>query len=372
VSEPADGVSATGGGTDAATDAGVDPDASDHASDAFKLLSNGTRIDVLRALFETDESGRVTPTERTFSELYEATEEGTTAGFAYHLRQLVGQFLVKDEERETYRLTYAGLQVARGVAAGLYTESVDREPVPLSDPCPFCAATDLELRVADNLTTVACAGCGGDVLSLPFPPGGFRSHDGASLPRAFDRHHRHRIALMTDGNCPECGGAVRGRIEVVGEDGDDGEDKGNWEPEPIGADDPLLERATRASLDCETCGYGLRCPVTLTLLDNPAVVAFYYDHGVDLDGRPLWNVGEEWAERVISDDPLAVRVSTWLDDELLSVFVGRDLSVVHEERSEVADGELTEEETASEAETNEREEPKGESERERDPEGATA
>lgn len=300
----------------------------DAASEAFKLLANETRVGVLRALFDTD-GGHVTPTARTFTELYEASGESTTAGFAYHLRQLVGHYLTKTEgegdEPDTYSLTYAGLQVARGVAAGTYTESVDREPVSLEEPCPFCAETALELRVRDNLTTVGCGACDREVLSLPFPPGGFRSHDEESLPRAFDTHHRHRIALMSDGNCPECGGAVAGGIELVeGDESDaetaDGNENGNGAP------------VARAALDCGTCGYALRCPVTVAVLDHPAVVAFAHEHDAPLDERPIWNVGPEWAERVVSTDPLAVRVTLELDDELLSLFVGRDLTVGHEAR----------------------------------------
>jgi len=309
------------------TDGIASPDA---ASEAFKLLGSETRVGVLRALFDTD-GGRVRPTTRTFTELYEASDEATTAGFAYHLRQLVGHYLTKEERADgpdTYALTYAGLQVARGVLTGTYTESVDRGPVSLPDPCPFCAETALELEVSDNLTTVACTTCERDVLALPFPPGGFRSHDEKTLPGAFDTHHRHRISLMRDGNCPECAGSVAGRVELA-ETGD--EDEEDSESENGGP--PVA----RASLDCGTCGYSLRCPVTVAVLGHPAVVSFAHDHDTSLDERPIWNVGPEWGERVVSTDPLAVRVTLELADELLSLFVGRDLTVGHETRRPLDD-----------------------------------
>jgi Zn ribbon nucleic-acid-binding protein len=307
------------------------------ASDAFKPLGNETRVAVLRAMFERAD-GHLRPTTRTFSELFEATEESTTAGFAYHLRQLVGPYLRKRED-ESYELTYAGLQVGRGLAAGTYTESVDREPVGLAEDCPLCGEAELALRATDNVATVGCDACGRELLGLPFPPGGFRSHDADSLPAAFDRHHRHRIGLMADGNCPECGGRVEGRIEVLdgGTEGagrrDASDVEATDEDERDEADGREDAPRALASLDCVACGYALGCPVTLTALSHPAVVSFFHDHGVDLRERPIWNVGPEWGERVVSTDPVAVRVSATLDGETLALYVGRDLTVVHTERA---------------------------------------
>ena len=299
------------------------------ASEALKPLGNETRVAVLLAMFERD-GGNLRPTTRTFSDLFEATGEPTTAGFAYHLRQLVGPYLRKREEGGAYELTYAGLQVGRGLAAGTYTESVDRDPVELHEDCPLCGEADLAIRASDNVATVGCAACDRELLALPFPPGGFRSHDADSLPAAFDRHHRHRIALMADGNCPECGGAVEGRVDVVGDEVSDGPDDGADGDSGDEGDDP---RRALTGLDCSVCGYTLSCPVTLAVLSHSAVVSFFHDHGVGLRERPIWNVGPEWRERVVSTEPLAVRVSATLDGETLSLYVGRDLTVVHTDRT---------------------------------------
>lgn len=74
--------------------------------------------------------------------------------------------------------------------------------------------------------------------------------------------------------------------------------------------------------------------MTLTTLSHPAVVSFFHDRGVDLRDRSIWNVGPEWAERVISTDPLAVRVSAALEEETLSLYLGRDCTVVHADRAD--------------------------------------
>ncbi|MFD1645362.1 DUF7351 domain-containing protein [Haloarchaeobius litoreus] len=287
------------------------------ASDAFDALGSETRMGVLQTLVE--DGG---PVDRSFSELFDASDEDTSAGFAYHLRQLVGTFVRKRSD-ERYELTDAGLRVARGVAAGAYTDSVDREPVALDEPCPFCDEAALEARTADNVTTVGCVACERDLLELPFPPAGYATHDDDSLPAAFDRYHRHRIGAFGDGICPTCGGRVRSRVEPV-DDGVGHEADGDDRPQPV-----------TARYACEGCGDRLRCPVSLTVFDHPSVVAFYHDHDEDVTDRPVWNVGGEWRETLLSTDPLAVRVTTGLDDEELALYVARDGSVVEHQRRSV-------------------------------------
>ncbi|WP_425490688.1 DUF7351 domain-containing protein [Haloprofundus salilacus] len=65
------------------------------------------------------------------------------------------------------------------------------------------------------------------------------------------------------------------------------------------------------------------------------VVAFYADHGERLADRPLWNLGSEWREAVLSEDPWCVRVTTRLGDEELQLLVGDGPTVVDAERRSV-------------------------------------
>ncbi|MFC7156222.1 ArsR family transcriptional regulator [Halomarina halobia] len=294
-------------------------------SEAFRPLGNEVRTRTLAALLEPEEGegAGVAPATKTFSELFEASGAETTAGFAYHLRQLTDHYL--QETDDGYTFTYAGLQVARAIVSGAYTESVDREPVEIPDPCPLCDEAGLHAAATDNTVSVSCHGCGRDVLALPFPPGGHRTNDDESLPAAFDRLHRHRVALLVGGTCPECGGRATARAEYADREGDatDAADA---------ADAATSPRPPRLHLACTACGYALRCPVTLAVFDHPAVVAFYYDHGIDLRERPIWNVGREWREAVLSADPWCVRVSTELEGETLELLVGRDGTVVAAER----------------------------------------
>lgn len=272
-------------------------------SEAFARLGNETRMDVLAALTDV-EDGRVRPVTRGFTELFEATDEETTAGLSYHLRQLRDEYVEKTDDG--YRLTYAGIAVVRQIAAGTFTERFDHESIPVPDPCPFCEG-DLEATGEDNVLTVACTDCDRDVLSLPFPPGGHATHDDEGLLAAFDRHHRHRVRLLREGTCPECGGATEQRVSVGGR--------------------------PQAELECSACGYGVRCPVALTVLEHPAVVSLFHQHGEDVRDRPVWNVGPEWTETVLSADPVCVRVGVRVGDEHLSLLVGETCAIVHTERS---------------------------------------
>jgi DNA-binding HxlR family transcriptional regulator len=279
-------------------------------SDAFQALGGETRLAVVRALSSAD--GPLA-----FSELFAATEDDTTAGFAYHLRQLADEF-VRQRADERYELTDAGRAVARALRAGTYTERVDREPAALDADCPLCGAGSLTVRVVDNVTEVGCGACESTLSRLSLPPGGYADREAEAVVAAADTHHRNRVDAFADGVCPECAGRVDASVRTVGD--------GESEHVP-----------PQAEFACETCGADLACPVALATLSHPAVVAFYHDHGEDVRERPIWNVGSEWRERVVSTDPLCVVVSARLDDEVLSLYVAADATVVGHRRIPAVD-----------------------------------
>ncbi|WP_436923819.1 ArsR/SmtB family transcription factor [Halosimplex amylolyticum] len=301
------------GSTEGRADESVPPTDADapDPSDAFGALGSETRLAVVRSL--ADDSPR------TFSALFDATDEDTSAGFAYHLRQLTDRF-VRQRDDERYELTDAGRSVARALEAGTLTRSVDRDPIELDDDCPFCGEASLAATVADNVTAITCEHCESPLLRLSLPPSGYASRDAEDLPDALDAHHRRRIDSFGDGVCPACAGAVSTGIEAASVD--DRATHGDEEPVPV-----------QTAFECESCGAALRCPVALTLLDHPAVVSFYHDHDRDVRDRPIWNVGSEWRERVVSRDPWCVVVSVRLDGDDLICYVAGDGRVVDHRRA---------------------------------------
>lgn len=297
----------------------------------FKALSNAARTDILTALHQAERSGNHV---LKFSELHVATDVDTSAGFAYHLRQLAGQFVEKSDDG--YRLTYAGRQMAQNVAAGTFTDIVSGSVV-LEEPCPLCDAAALMLGTMNNHACVKCRACEEVLMRLPLPPAAPRSREADELPRVFDRHNRHRLSLFSDGICPDCGGAIETTIEQPGKaveplpDGNRGS-----EAVPLTTRDSASEASAtntrglepvRMEFNCQGCGQRVRSPLTLTVLDHPSVVSFYDDHDVDLTERPLWNIGLEWREGILSTEPWCARVSSQLDDEILDLYLDEDGTV---------------------------------------------
>lgn len=278
------------------------------ASDAFAALGNDVRTAVLESLSEG--------APRRFSDLFEAAPVETSAGFAYHLRQLEGLFVRKDEDG--YRLTSAGRRAARDVRTGTFTERVDFGPIDLEEDCPVCDEDGLRASCVDNHVTIACECCDRSILALPLPDGGA---DGTpeALVESLDRHTRKRLSLVSGGFCPECAGPVEARIDRPTD----------------GLVDGLEGERAQVQVTCPNCGCRLGYPVALAVIDHPAVVSFYHEHDRDAREGPVWNVGEEWRETVLSTDPWCVRVTTRLDDEVLSLLVGGDLTVVETDRFRV-------------------------------------
>lgn len=85
-------------------------------SESFQTLANEVRVAVLVRLLAAE---RENETPLSFTELQRAADADSSAGFAYHLRQLDGSFV--EEDTEGYVLTPAGRRIAEAVVAGTFT-----------------------------------------------------------------------------------------------------------------------------------------------------------------------------------------------------------------------------------------------------------
>lgn len=91
-------------------------------SEAFQTLASEVRVAVLVALLAAERAG---DEPLSFSRLQSAAGSDSSAGFAYHLRQLSGHFVRQCDSG--YVLTPAGRRAAETVVAGTFTGGADRD-----------------------------------------------------------------------------------------------------------------------------------------------------------------------------------------------------------------------------------------------------
>ena len=281
-------------------------------ADALSALSNEVRIAILQVFFEETTPGTIEPEfTLTFSELCERVDVASSSQFAYHLEQLTDQFLHKTDDG--YALTYAGVRLLRALHAGSFTESISRKPLPIAEPCPKCNQTSLEARCEGNYVEIYCTAHKSQVGLLPFPPTGLRRDDPQAFLRALNRYHRFQFALAVDGICPECGGAIESEFQR--------------------RDKQTDGREAALRLSCGTCGWWRGIPALFCVLEHPAVVGFYAEHGENIRDRPVWSLGENWDEQVVAEEQVCIEVRTQLNGEELRLVVDDDLTVQEIERS---------------------------------------
>ncbi|MFC6788109.1 hypothetical protein ACFQFD_19670 [Halobaculum halobium] len=178
---------------DRAGEADLDP------AEAFALLGNETRIDILQSLHEaTIERDDDRPV--AFSELYDRTGLDDSAHFNYHLKQLLDHFVRKvecgdpddgqagsddstgsDDCVEGYEFRTPGWKVVRSVFAGTFTGRSEVGPFDAPGACYECGG-DLVATYANELLTIACSECGRTPVNYSFPPGARRPHS-RGVPR---------------------------------------------------------------------------------------------------------------------------------------------------------------------------------------------
>lgn len=90
-------------------------------NEAFQRLASDVRLAMLVHLLRAEQSDEGP---LSFTELQTTVGSDSSAGFAYHLRQLSGHFVRK--EWEGYVLTPAGRRAAMAVLSGAFTDNEER------------------------------------------------------------------------------------------------------------------------------------------------------------------------------------------------------------------------------------------------------
>lgn len=304
--------------------------------EAFAVLGDETRLEILRTLGEAD--GPVS-----FSDLFASVNYETTANFSYHLEKVGGHFVRKTEDG--YVLQQAGRRVVEAVLSGAVTDAPVVERMPAERSCPFCGA-EVEVRYKQEDLVLYCESCGGtrdgtsptaswadseesDILGhVSLPPAGV--HD-RTLREVFDAAEIWTVteahALARD-VCPRCSARVNRSVQLC-EDHDS----------TAGHCDRCDQQfAVAVAVSCTNCILEQESVFSKHLLGEPPLIAFMIDHDVDPvspQGFHLFNM----EERIRSVDPFEGEFTFMADDESITLTVTDGLAVSDVRRRPIPEAE---------------------------------
>ncbi|MDX1745306.1 MAG: hypothetical protein R3324_05155, partial [Halobacteriales archaeon] len=309
------------------------PDPSD-ANEAFTLLSDGTRLAILRALWEAHDPADETPTR--FAELRERIGVDDPGRLNYHLNKLLDRFVRRTEDG--YELMDSGKRIVRMLLSGTAIDDPEIDPVEVDISCWYCGGQP-EWSYFEGWRYLECTNCDarcvdtfppGVISKSEFPPSGLRNRTPNEINRADRIWGTHRRASVMDGVCPDCAGDMPvTSIEVCSDHDPD------WD------EYQFCEACSSifwmlVSHVCEGCKYRWRMPTLFYPSRQPAVIAFYYEHGIEFDLAAYEQRAHllDFEEEVLSEDPLRIRISIPLGDEALRLTYDERMDVVDVTRRE--------------------------------------
>lgn len=301
--------------------------------EAFKLLSDGTRLELLQALWEAHDPENPDPVR--FADLRERVRIDDSGQVHYHLDKLTDHFVRHSEEG--YELRESGKRIVRTILSGTALDDREIEPVEVDTSCPYCGSQTL-LRYKNGWRYLECTDC--DVRCVPsfppgvismseFPPSGLRDRTPSEISDADWIWSAHRRASVMDGVCPECAGNMPITSITICDD-----HQPDWEEYQFCENCESIFRMIVSHV-CEQCKYRWSMPISNYLTIEPAVSAFYYEHGIAFDFATPEQFGLllDVEKELISENPRRIRLTIPLEgDELSLTFDGR-MEVVSTDRS---------------------------------------
>lgn len=308
-----------------------------NATEAFKLLSDETRLAILLALWEAYDPRKPDPEPVSFTELYERVDAADSGNFAYHLGRLEGHFV--EEDGDGYTLSNAGMTLVRAVIAGTGLDQPTLEPTEIPRRCPWCDEP-VEISYEDQRLLQVCTACEGGIgpaSLLQVPEGTLVVHETFDAAGLADRtpeevfvagtiDYLSACTLVIRGVCPECSGRIEASLAICEDHVSD--------PKTLCPGCGARDRA-RARYVCSTCKFNVAYPAWVSVFDHPAVVSFYYDHGhTDTFGlEDPEACGELWSRQacdqtLVSRDPVQVEVQVTCEGRTLVLTLDGDLDVI--------------------------------------------
>lgn len=290
------------------------------AAEAFRLLSDETRLDVLRTIAVAQhERLRAGVVALSFSEIYERVDVSDTSKLSYHLGELTGTFLRKHDGG--YAFTHAGEQLVRFVLAENYRQPDAVGPIETDGGCLFCGGTRLRAVFEDQHFLLYCTDCDKPANAYRVRPTQARAHDGEALIESVVREQAGDLVKARSGVCPECAGRLDTTV-VAAED----------------VPAPTPDSVSFATVgECRDCFRLLSLPLPIAAVYHPASIAFHWERGFDVLGTGVWVFNRylydgDWTDERVADDPVEYRVEHRRDDATLRLFVDGVGAVTRTER----------------------------------------
>lgn len=280
--------------------------------DAFDLLSHETRYEILTILNDSE-------TPLSFSGIYEQADIGDSGKFNYHLKKLLGAFVLDTDDG--YELSRAGKRVVGAVLSGAYTHIHDAKPVEMEATCLECGSP-LQATFNEETVGITCTSCDLVFTEPDIPPGVLDGWDREDVPIVVHRWlHRHLISSDL-GLCPYCDGGVE--TVVVPPEAELAPD---WFTDEEG------EPPVMVTFNCTRCGHSWHATIEFASLAHPSVRAFHQDNGIDLRSTPAWEL--DWlpgaSTTVENSEPLEVAFEVGLEGEVRRYVFDERMELIEEE-----------------------------------------
>lgn len=302
--------------------------------EAFQLLSDDNRLAILKSLWNLQDP--IDPSPVPFSELKEQVDIDDPGQFNYHLGKLSSHFVRRTDEG--YELREAGRRIMRVVLSGTAIDRPSIEPVEIDVSCLFCGGST-EMSYEDGHRYHYCSNCDARCVG-DYPPSllgkenlpaaGLVNRTPDEIYRKGDIWIENRRNSAINGVCPECSGRMPVERIRICEDHDYKPSQTNKEEACDVCGSMFWGMVYHV---CEVCKYTWKDSTVYYPPNEPAVIAFYYEHGIELDTeihekrRHLFELEDN--QEVISDDPLRIRISIRLE--------GDELHLTYDEGMRVAD-----------------------------------
>jgi Zn finger protein HypA/HybF involved in hydrogenase expression len=298
----------TGTDDEDACDADETPTNTGSLADAFHALADERRVSILRVLYEKEQDSHSRP-RVPFSALYDQLDIDGTSTFSYHLDELTGVYV--DRNDDGYTLTATGRRVVQTILGGVYDDAPSFDEQPLDVSCPNCGDSPVEVACENGLFAMYCPGCGHPFFRDQLQPAQLARENPEEVIVSYGQKVRRDMLLELDGVCSACSGSMT--AETV-------------------PSDEQLELEWITVLTCNQCQNRVQLPPYFVLLAHPQVISFYWDRGLDITDTPPWEILEfvvdgKWRPTVTRTDPFECRVDIDCGGDELSVTIDENLRV---------------------------------------------